>query len=185
MLRTIILACTILTAAGCSDGATAQSPEPTPPDGIEWVALRDINAYYFDPDDPTNRPPLATHAPEGMIRAVDVSRDGKPDWLIDYQVGELSSMCGTGGCLQRLYVSDGDHYVRAVDNQALELTVQQGVVSVWVHHLYCADDNPDCRYSFEWDPQAMKLVQRSTTSAAPMGPDVWAPVRTEEEPGEE
>ncbi|MFJ6024502.1 hypothetical protein ACIQC9_07905 [Brevundimonas sp. NPDC092305] len=175
-MRTRMMMAAMLALAACAP-ATAQ----TPPEGIVWVALRDINEYAFDEDDTTNRPPLAMEAPAGMLRAVDVSPDGKPDWLIDYQNSGLNGFCGTGGCLQRLYVSDGDRYVRALDNQALELTVEGGEVRVWVHHLYCANDNPDCRYRFSWDQPALALVQRSTTSARPMGDEAWKPIRPPED----
>lgn len=166
-------------AAVAAMGAAGSAGAQTPPEGIVWIAVRDINTRYDDAEDPTNRPPLAWTAPAGMIRAVDVSHDGKPDWLIDYTFAEDAAFCGTGGCLRRLYVSDGDSYVRALDNQVLELTFPSGAVSAWVHSLYCADDNPDCRYVLIWDGAARALVERSTTSARPMGDEAWRPLRPE------
>lgn len=147
----------------------------TPPEGVAWIAVRDLNDMYGDPDDPTNRPPLVTAPPEGMIRAVDVSQDGVPDWLIDYSDAG-GPFCGTGGCLLRLYVSGPDGYSRAIEAQALGLDVEPGRVVAQVHHLHCADDNSDCHYTYVWDAGAGRLVETSTSSARPMGEDAWRPL---------
>lgn len=136
---------------------------PTPPEGLTWMALRDLNGAYDDPDDPGNRPPLVTQVPDGMIRAVDVSRDGRPDWLVDYGVDEAASagFCGTGGCAKRLYVSTGDGLVRAFDGQASELAIDAaGVVEAEVHHLYCTPARESCRFAWSWDAEAGRLVER-------------------------
>lgn len=76
---------------GCSQGAVAR--------GLVWMAIRDINAVYDDDAEPMNRPPVTMRPPEGMIRAVDVSHDGRPDWLVDYEPAGVNAYCGTGGCL--------------------------------------------------------------------------------------
>ena len=183
MKRGLIGIATAVALATAGQGTAAA--QDAPPEGIVWMALRDINASYFDPDDPTNRPPLTTAPPEGMIRALDISRDGRPDWLVDYQAAGLSAYCGTGGCLKRLYISDGDDYVRAFDAQAFELKPAEADgetrLEAWVHHLYCADDNPDCRYAFAWDARERRLVPRSSTSARPMGAEAFVPLRSPQE----
>ncbi len=131
-----------------------------PPAGIVWLALNDINKLYFDPDDPTNRPALLTTPPEGMVMAVDINSDGKPDWLVNYDKAGEATYCGTGGCLLRLYVSDGPNYVRALDRQVLEVSVGQGgEVSAQVHHGVCTPDNWDCRVTWRWNPATLKLDQ--------------------------
>ncbi len=159
-MRTILGMAALAMATGLATSSAAQ----TPPDGIVWIALRDINDYYADPDDPTNRPPVVTIAPDGMIVAVNVSDDGKPDWLIDYEHDGTGQFCGTGGCQKRLYVSDGDHYVRAFDTQALEFTVSavggERRLEAWVHHNYCGPGSEECRYAYAWDPALLRLVQR-------------------------
>jgi hypothetical protein len=173
------------TLVGATSPAQAQAvAQASPPEGIVWMALRDINAAWYDPDDPTNRPPLVTTPPEGMIREVVVSNDGRPDWLVDYEAAGLAHFCGTGGCLKRLYVSLGDGYVRAFDRQAFELVIggrPDGVgIDARVHHLYCADDNRDCRYSYEWDGDARRLIERSNTSVRPMEGEGFTPVGPDE-----
>lgn len=161
-----------------AEAARAQPPEP--PEGLVWMALRDTNATWFDPDDPTNRPPLTTTVPEGMIRAVDVSPDGVADWLIDYEKAGLSQYCGTGGCLKRLYVSGDAGFTRAFDAQALGLEVRQGdagvQVEAWVHHLYCVPDNRDCRYVYVWDVGAGRLELVTTTSEREPGESAFMPL---------
>jgi len=133
----------------------------TPPEGLVWMALRDVNDAHFNRDEPMNRPPLVKAVPEGMIQAVDVSPDGRPDWLVDYSKAGIADFCGTGGCRQLLYVSgeDGD-YVPAFTEQAHALTVRAGVVEAWVHHNYCEPDTVQCRYAYAWDALLKRLVER-------------------------
>ncbi|RZJ89126.1 MAG: hypothetical protein EON88_20305 [Brevundimonas sp.] len=143
--------------------AAAQEPGPVaPPEGIVWMALRDINEIYFDADDPTDRPPLVTAAPQGMIRQVDISRDGRPDWLVDYEAAGQGAFCGTGGCLERLYVSTPDGLVRAFDQQAMDFQIVERDgeprLDMMVHHLFCEPETWDCRAAFRWDAAARKMV---------------------------
>lgn len=151
-------------AAGAATPIRAQ----TPPEGIVWMALRDINEYGFDPDDPTNRPPLVAEVPAGMIRAVDLTPDGRPDWLVDYEAAGISSHCGTGGCTLILYVSLGDDgLMRAFDEQAHGLTFYEvdgeRRVEAAVHHALCSSDaSRECRYAFAWDSDLRRLVERPT-----------------------
>ena len=149
--------------SGLSAFASARAAEPEPPEALTWMALKEINEAYFNRAEPMNRPALVTRLPDGMIRAVDVSRDGKPDWLVDYS-GVGTGFCGTGGCLQTLYVSDGDAYVLAFDEQALEFEVAEvggeARVEAQVHHTFCVPDDWDCSYAFAWDPGLLRLVER-------------------------
>lgn len=144
------------------------------PEGVEWVAVRDLNEQFTDPDDPTNRPALVAHAPPGMIRRVDVSPDGKADWLIDYSTVEAPAWCGTGGCRMRLYVSTPEGLVRALDQQVLSLDVRPGVVEAGVHHLYCGDAVVDCARRLVWDPERRALI------AAPPQEADWTPLDADE-----
>jgi len=142
---------------------------PSPPEGLVWMALNAINGDAFDRDDPTNRPPLVTEVPEGMLRPVDVSRDGRADWIVDFRVAGLSAFCGTGGCAQILYVSGGDTgFVRAFDNQALEFEVAErggeARVEAMVHRLNCRPEQPECLYAWAWDPTLGRLVERPASN---------------------
>lgn len=137
----------------------------TPPEGLVWMALNEINADYFDRDDPTNRPPLTTEIPDGMLRPVDVSPDGVTDWIVDFQAAELSAFCGTGGCTRILYVSGGDTGFRRVfDAQALafNVVVRDGEprIEAQVHHLECRPDRAECWYAWAWDEDLGRLVER-------------------------
>lgn len=135
------------------------------PEGLVWMALNDINGDAFDPDDPTNRPALVTTPPEGMIRAVEVNGDDRPDWLVDYGRSGLSRFCGTGGCTQKLYVSGGDTgYRRAFDNQALafDVIVRNGEtrIEARVHSLHCRPERAECLFAWAWDEGEGRLVER-------------------------
>lgn len=166
----------------------AQTPEP--PAGLVWMVLRDINEQAFDRDDPTNRPPLTTAPPDGVIRAVDVTPDGRPDWLVDYGNAGISAFCGTGGCRQILYVSLGDDgLVRALDQQAHELrfsTVDgERRVEAWVHHGVCVEQKADdCLVAFAWDEGEGALVERPTTDGATLlSIGAYDPVDRSDDPG--
>jgi len=150
----------LLAAAG---PATAQ----TPPDALVWMVLNEINGAYFDRTEPFNRPALVTRVPDGVIRPVDISHDGKPDWLIDYTDSGLM-YCGTGGCLRTLYVSDGDDYVMAFDEQShtLELSRrgEETVIEAEVHHVFCGAAGDDCAFAWTWDAGLKQLVERPTSA---------------------
>ena len=144
-------------------GHNAHAQEPRPPEALTWMVLNEINGAYFDRAEPMNRPALVTQVPQGMIRAVNVSDDGRPDWLVDYSE-RGSTWCGTGGCLQTLYVSDGDQYVMAFDAQALNLQIgrsgSEARLEAQVHHLNCVPETQDCRFAWTWHAEAMRLVER-------------------------
>ena len=169
-------------------GATAQAQ--TPPEGLAWMVLRDINETTFDRDDPTNRPPLVTRVPDGVIRAVDLTPDGHADWRVDYGPAEISAYCGTGGCTQILYVSLGDDgLTRAFDEQAHELTLYQQDgerrVEAWVHHSLCSSDaGRECRFSYAWDADLRRLVERPNREGVTVIPvGAFSPIDRSEDRG--
>lgn len=152
-------------AASLMATAAGQATAQTPPEGLVWMALNEINADSFDRDDPTNRPPLVTEVPRGMLRPVDVSRDGRTDWIVDFGAAGLSSFCGTGGCARILYVSGGETgFIRAFDGQALAFDVVEregeARVEAQVHHLHCRPGQTDCLYAWAWDADLGELVER-------------------------
>jgi len=150
-------------------GNGAQAPA-SPPDGLVWMALSEINGFYDNLDDPTDRPPLLKRVPAGMIVPVDVSHDGKTDWLLDFDKAGVSAFCGTGGCPKRLYVSDQTGYVRAFDQQVLDLAFrdvgQETRIEARVHHTNCDPQAPDCLYAFAWDRRAGRLMPRPASDGA-------------------
>ncbi len=133
-----------------------------PPPGLVWRVLTELNAYYDDIEDPTDRPTLISEVPAGVLVPVEVNDDGRPDWLIAWP--EEMAFCGTGGCARTLYVSHEGGFYRALDRQALDLKIEKvdGEVRVeaWVHHLNCADERPDCRYAWAWDEASHRLAPR-------------------------
>lgn len=144
---------------GMAPPATAQ----TPPEALTWMVLNEINSAWFDRTEPFNRPPLVTRVPDGVIRAVDVTHDGRPDWLIDYTDTGLM-YCGTGGCLRTLYVSDGDDYLMAFDEQThtFDLSRRGGetVIEAEVHHVFCGSAGDECAFAWTWDAALKQLVER-------------------------
>lgn len=176
--RAMVVALSGLTAFAAACTVRSSSP----PEGIVWIAISDINAFYDDPDDPTNRPPLTRVPPPGMITVVDVSHDGRPDWLIDYEHDGVGRFCGTGGCRRRLYVSTGDHYTRVFDAPALAFSIMQGrgqvLIEAQVHHADCVADDWNCRYAWTWDEAARRLVPAPTADGrAPPEEPLFHPVK--------
>lgn len=143
--------------------AAAPASAQTPPEALTWMVLNEINSVYFDRTEPFNRPPLVSRVPDGVIRPVDVSHDGKPDWLIDYTDSGLM-YCGTGGCLRTLYVSHGDDYLMAFDEQThtFDLSTRGGetVIDVEVHHVFCGPAGDSCAFAWTWDAGLRQLVER-------------------------
>jgi hypothetical protein len=172
MFRVLAAAALLLAASPASAGPTVQ--EGGPPDGIVWHVLDQINAFYFDIDDPTNRPPLVTEVPEGVLTPVDINADGRTDWLISWP--EEVAFCGTGGCDRTLYVSgapvpgaedQATGFSRAFDRQALDFSIGEVAgeirIEARVHHGLCSDDRTDCLFAWAWDEPARRLVQRPSS----------------------
>ncbi|HEY0052759.1 MAG TPA: hypothetical protein VGB49_05035 [Caulobacteraceae bacterium] len=151
----------VLMAAAALLALSAPVAAQTPPDGFTWMVLNRLNDVYSDPDDPTNRPPLITEVPAGVLIAQDISHDGVADWLIAWP--QASQFCGTGGCRKTLYVSGSDGYRRVFDQQSLDdLTIVPGpggsVVEAWVHHLGCRTEREKCLVAWRWDDALGRLV---------------------------
>lgn len=156
----------ILTTAALAVSAAmvaAVASAQTPPEALTWMVLNEINGAYFDRPEPFNRTPLVTRVPDGVIRPVDITPDGKPDWLVDYTDSGLM-YCGTGGCLRTLYVSDGDDYLMAFDEQThtFDLSIRGGetVIEAEVHHIFCDSAGDSCAYAWTWDAGLKQLVER-------------------------
>lgn len=142
-------------------GASAQ----TPPEGFTWYVLNQLNGFYLDLEDPTNRPPLTTEIPSGVLTAVEVNGDGRADWLIRWP--ESAQFCGTGGCETSLYISDGEGFVRAFDRQVLRLDIRrvdgEMRLEAWLHDLECSQGQDVCLRAWAWDPAAGRLQERPSS----------------------
>ena len=185
-MRVSVLASVLTLSLAAGTGVRAQAA----PEGLAWMVLRDINEASFDRDDPTNRPPLVVQVPEGAITAVDVTPDGRTDWLVDYQALGISLYCGTGGCRKILYVTLGDDgLTRAFDQQANGLTLYaadgESRVETLVHHAVCSNDAArDCRLAYAWDPELRRLVERPNRAGeAIIAVGAFSPVDVSDDPG--
>ncbi|RZJ43726.1 MAG: hypothetical protein EON87_11590 [Brevundimonas sp.] len=155
---TALAAGLLLTGQGC---ARAQ----TPPEGFVWYFLSELNGFYLDVEDPTNRPALIKRVPDGVLSAVEVNGDGQADWLIRWP--DSAQFCGTGGCRTTLYISGQNGFVRAFDRQALRFDVGRvdGEVRIEaaLHHLYCNEGQVECLRAWAWDPSAGRLQERPSS----------------------
>jgi hypothetical protein len=126
-----------------------------PPAEITAAVISDLARYD---------PSLASTAawPAGAARAVNVSLDGIPDWVIDFEAFGLPGWCGTGGCRRQLWVSHGGRHVLAFDAQALEFTLRTAaglpVIDVELHGVYCNGTGSDpCPRAFRWNESTGQL----------------------------
>ena len=122
----------------------------TPPEGLTWMALRDLNGAYDDDMEPEN------------------NGDGVADWRMDYEAAGQSRWCGTGGCLTRLFVSTPDGLRQVFAAQALDLTFEDGEVVAHAHPIYCGLQSPgDCRVRMRLDGD--RLVVLGSATFEPLG----------------
>ena len=129
--------------------ATAQTNPAMP-----VVVRKDVAHAMSDGGPP---PPI----PRGMVRPVDVNRDGIADWLIDYAKAGETIWCGQGGCRYKLFVSTGrGAYAVAFDEMARSFRVRpEGSIEVDVYGSYCASYGADaCRRDFVWSSREALLL---------------------------
>ena len=164
MTRTVLAVTAALLLSGCAMGAETPGK---PPAGLSWYVISQLNDFYNDPEDPTNRPPLVSAPPAGVVNAVDVNGDGVSDWVVDWP--ESSQFCGTGGCRYTVYLTHGQTLVRIFDRQSLDdltISMVDGEVRFegGFHHGYCNDQRDDCRLAWALDAAARKLVPRASAN---------------------
>ena len=182
MIRTVLAAGAALTLSGC---AMVAQTGTKPPAGLSWSVISQINDFYNDPEDPTNRPPLLTAPPDGAVRAVDINADGVNDWLVTWP--DSTQFCGTGGCRVTVYLTHGQNLVRIFDRQTLgplDMTVADGEprFESSFHHGSCNERRDDCRLAWGLDADQRKLVPRPSangdtySSQGDEGPieEIWA-----------
>lgn len=156
----------------------------TPPEGFTWYVLNELNGFYLDVEDPTNRPPLVTEVPEGVLTPLELNGDGQADWLIRWP--ESTQFCGTGGCRTSLYISGDDGgFVWAFDRQALRFEVKtidgERRVEAALHHLECSQGQEECLRAWAWDPATGRLQERASSDGVSRMSGT-APVDLGEEP---
>lgn len=163
MFKGIAAAAAVLTMSGCAMVAQTSAP----PAGLSWSVISQMNGFYDDPDDPTNRPPLLSKPPAGVIRAIDINADGVNDWVVEWP--ESTQFCGTGGCRVTVYLTHGQNLVRIFDRQtleALDMTVVDGEPRFEgsFHHLSCNDARNPCRLAWGLDATTRRLVPRPSVN---------------------
>jgi len=154
----------ISAAAGAATAQRSEPEQPPPLEALEWMVLNEINSAYFSREEPMSRPALVKRVPDGVIKQVDISHDGVADWLVDYTDSGLM-YCGTGGCLRSLYVSVPEGgYVLAFNDQSDDFVIRrrnnETVIDMAVHRVMCWPISDDCAYSFAWDADKKRLVER-------------------------
>lgn len=168
MKRFLLSLALLLAPAGAALAA------PAVPDDV----LKAVDAYYNDDgrlsDEASSHegeqetPPHLT-PPRAMFRKVDVNRDGVPDWWIDYGKADNGSyFCGTGGCVQQVYVSRPDgRYALAFDTNVrwFKLGRRGGetVLDLDFHGSTCGVAGVvECPRSYAWEPARSRFIERPT-----------------------
>lgn len=141
----------------------------------------------------------------GYMRVVDISKDGRSDYLIDFSqlgCGDSAEICPAGGCPREVWVSDGrDRYKLAfgMDARSLELNTDSmpPTLAVTLAGDACprppapdmAAPNPQparaaaaevsCRKTFVFDPIRLNFLdaERAGAQAAPTAPAGTPPNR--------
>ncbi len=164
-MRTLLAAAAALPLlSGC---AVMDQAAGKPPAGLSWYVISQLNDFYTDPEDPTNRPSLLSAPPAGVVRAVDVNADGVNDWVVDWP--ESAQFCGTGGCRYTVYLTHGQNLVRIFDRQVLDgptFSMVEGEARLegGFHHLACNDARDACRLAWGLDPATRSLVPRPSAN---------------------
>lgn len=152
--------------------AGAALAAPAVPDDV----LKAVDAFYNDDGQASDKaanhegeqetPPHLT-PPRAMFRKVDVNRDGVPDWWIDYSKADNGSyFCGTGGCVQQVYVSrpEGGHELVFDTNVRLFKLGRRGgetVLDLDFHGSTCGVAGVvECPRSYAWDPGRNRFIER-------------------------
>jgi hypothetical protein len=93
-----------LIAALVSTGAVVAASQP--PEAVREAVRAEIATAMgpVEAGDPAHPAPSAA-----MFKRIDINQDGLADWRVDFEKAPNPSyFCGTGGCRQRLYVSQPD-----------------------------------------------------------------------------
>lgn len=168
-VRWALLAGAALASSAGANAQTVMSDGQVVPEAIyarTEARFAQVHRDTYGRGDSASPPPVPLPS-SFMFRAVDINADGQTDWLVDFYRGShgLAGFCGTGGCLQELYVSrpDGTH-VLALSTQTLGLDIRKRkgalpLVALSVHGTQCTGiGNSDCRIGMEWSKGAGALV---------------------------
>lgn len=154
-----------LAAALVSAGAVFAAGQV--PDSVRHAVQSEIDtAMAPDPEDHAATVP-PHHASAKMFHRLDINNDGIADWRVDYNDAPNGSyFCGTGGCLQQIYVSNRDGgYDLVVNTQvrAFKLKRSKGrtLLDVDFHGSVCGGFGVDaCPRSYVWSPTTNRFIGR-------------------------
>ena len=151
-----------LIAALVSTGAVVAASQP--PEAVREAVRAEIATAMgpVEAGDPAHPAPSAA-----MFKRIDINQDGLADWRVDFEKAPNPSyFCGTGGCRQRLYVSQPDgRYELAFDSTVRQFKLRrskgQAVLDVDFHGSTCGGFGVDpCPRSYGWDVTAGRFLER-------------------------
>lgn len=161
MNRTLAWTALAWLSVGCAPVAAQPVPE-----GV----LAPVTTYHrqemqvvIDPEFPDA---VKTDPPRAMFSRIDVNGDGVPDWRVDYEKAANASLfCGTGGCLQQVYVSRKGGYVlafsRTAGTFALSRAKGERVLDLDFHGSVCGGAGVDeCKRRYAWDEASGRFLER-------------------------
>ncbi|QCI63100.1 hypothetical protein [Phreatobacter stygius] len=133
--------------SGATSGATAQAPAQVAQARAE--IRRDCGAgARFRP---------------GFQRTADFNGDGRPDYVLDFSAVECpaaaSFYCGSAGCTLMIFMSDGEAYRRAYNDNVRGWSIAQdsgrNVLVLDLHGSACGRSGADpCRRRLSWNGSA-------------------------------
>ena len=170
----LVMAGSALSMACVAQAKPAPGDVPEPVYAAAKARFATAHAAIYAGDDGA---PALPQPPAAMFRKVDINRDGVPDWLVDYERASTvtGGLCGTGGCLQQIYVSDPDgSFSLAFAAQAIRVSVKTAgpalpVVLADMHGLYCGGTGSEpCLIAMQWGSAAGRLVPVAQGGGAAM-----------------
>ncbi len=160
-----------LTAAVVSAGALAAAAAVS---GIPADLRRTVDEHYSGRMqaivDEESGEVRTFSAPAAMYRKIDINGDRLPDWRVDYEKAENASLfCGTGGCLQQLYLARPDGGFDLVLNTNLRLFRMskvrgEHVLDLDFHGSTCGEAGfVECPRSYGWNSALGRYIERPTS----------------------
>lgn len=150
----------LVTVLSCGVGF---AEELTPPQAVRNHADAAIEAYYATiPEAQRNSARESDAGAPVNIRPLDINADGIADWRVEYG---LLGLCGTGGCLNEILVSQQDGtFDLAMHRQALTIRVQHdragsALLRVSFHGGVCGSQSgARCVLGFRWDERHRRFA---------------------------
>ena len=141
-------------------GAThgpGRAPLARPPAAVIAPVEKDLRDHYH----------LRRLAPQRMFRAIDLNGDGESDWIADFDKSGEGGWCGTGGCRQMIFASQGGRFRVVFDAQIREMKMRNSGgafrLDLDVHGSNCGTFGAAaCPASFLWDKGHARFVEAAT-----------------------